>query len=822
MMHLIQPLTHTLRAMRKSPGVTAAAVLALALGIGANTAIFSVVDSILLNPAALRELRNPESLVMLWEKMPGMTMPPFVDRMPVAAANVEEWREQARTLESVTAFQFFDCNIGARSSPPSDRPERMQAITVEPGFFETAGIRPAVGRVFTADEARNSADRVVMVSDELWRSRFGGGAALSGRTIRVDGVDRVIVGVMPPRFRMPAMWEGFEQKSPQIWIPVDITATQSEQARWGLSWFVYGRLKPGVTLDQARAELGVLFARVKKAHRDQEAGTGVNVFRLADENTGPDMRTAVLTLQAAVGFVLLIACANVANLLLARAAGRQRELAIRMALGAERARIIRLILVESVVLSGMGAAAGLVFAWWGLAGLSALAPKDSPGFRDVHVNVAVLAFTVLLSLVAALISGLAPALQAVRQNINATLSQGGRSVGSGARWVRNGIVIAQVALALVLLAGAGLMIRSLNAMMHVDLGYRVDHLLTTRVSVADPALAASPEKLRAFDDAILNAVQHLPGALSASISSGLPMADFTEGNYNIEGQPKTREIRLASQSRASEDFFSTLGMPIMRGRSFTRAEAEAPEPAVVVVSDAFARKNWPGTDALGKVVLLPNGDKPDVRLIVVGITNDTHQMGPDHEPVPALFVPSHVYETFDLALRTAGDPAAMAPAVEKAIWSVDRQQPVQDMLSMQKRLHDWADERRFYMAIMALFAGLALTLAVLGLYGVLAYIVSLQTREMGVRMALGATRADLITLVVGQSAKLTLAGVAIGSAGALLVTRLMRSMVFGITTTDPVTFVAAAAALMLTALAASYAPARRAARVDPMQALRNE
>jgi predicted permease len=493
-----------------------------------------------------------------------------------------------------------------------------------------------------------------------------------------------------------------------------------------------------------------------------------------------------------------------------------------MALGAERARIVRLLLTESVVLSGLGAAAGLLFARWGLSGISALAPKDSQEFRDVQLNFAVLAFTVLLSLAAVLISGLAPALNAVRQNVSAALSQGGRSVGTGTKWVRNGIVIAQVAFALVLLAGAGLMIRSLNAMMHVDLGYRVDHLLTTRVSVADPAVAASPDRLRAFDDAILDAVQRLPGVLSASISSGLPMADFSEGNYNIEGQPKTREMHMASQSRVSEGFFSTLGMPIVRGRNFTRPEAEAPQPPVVIVSEGFARKSWPGTSALGKVVLLPNGDKPDLRLVVVGITNDTHQMGPDHEPVPALFVPSHLHNTFDLALRTAGDPTGMASAVEKAIWSVDPQRPVEGMLSMQKRLHDWADERRFYMAIMALFAGLALTLAVLGLYGVLAYVVSLQTREMGVRMAVGATRADLMTLVVGQSAKLTLVGVAIGSTGALLVTRFMQSMVFGISTADPIAFVAAAAALVATALAVSYAPARRAAKVDPIQALRNE
>lgn len=788
----------------------AAAILALALGIGANTAIFSVVNSILLNPAALRNLQDPGRLVMIWESLPGMS-PEFADHMPVAAANILEWRQQARSFESLTAFQPYKCNLGADHG---DRPDRVDALTVEPGFFHTLGIRPALGRGFTPDEARNSVDRVVMVSDEIWRTRLGGGREVSGKTIRVNGVDRTIVGVLPAGFQIPV--GSTDEASPKILTPVVLSTQKEEQQKWGLTWAVYGRLKPGVAPSQAAGEANVLFSRLKKAQPDENVGGGVNVIPLASENTGSDVRSSVLMLQVAVAFVLLIACANVANLLLARAVGRQRELSIRLALGAGRARIARLLLAESLLLSVAGAALGLALAWWGLDAIGSLAPKDSHGFHDLKVDRLALAFTFLVALATAFISGLAPAMHAVRQNLNESLSQGGRAIGSGPKWLRSGLVVGEVALALVLLAGAGLMIRSLSAMMGVELGYRTDHLLTTRVSVADPGVAASPEKLKAFCNAILDGVERLPGVVSASISNALPMADFTEANYSLEGEPKTKELHVASQSRVSEGFFTTLGMPIRRGRNFTRAEAEAVKPGVVIVSESFARKNWPGQDALGKIVIV---DKP---LIVVGITADTHQMGPDHEPIPALFIPARSYETFDLAIHTAGDPLAVKPAVERTIWRIDPQQPVQEMLSMQRRLREWGDERRFYMAIMAIFASLALVLATLGLYGVLAYVVSLRTREVGIRMALGATAPDVLKLVLGQGLRMTLAGVVVGAAGALFLTRLMQSMVFGISPSDPASFVVASASLFFAALLATYLPARRAAKVDPMQALRTE
>ena len=807
-MQFLQDLKHASRAIRKSPGIIAVAILALALGIGANTAIFSVVNSILLNPAALQSLHDPGRLVMVWEKMPAMTAE-FAEHMPVAAANILEWRQQARSFESLTAFRSSTCNLGAVRDA---RPDRVDAITVEPGFFKTLGVRPELGRGFTSDEARDSADRVVMVSDEIWRSRLGGGREVSGKTIRVDGVDRTVVGVLPAGFKIPA---GFsDEVFPKILTPVDLSTQKEEQQKWGLTWSVCGRLKSGVTPGQATSEANVLFARLKKAQPDENVGSGVNVIPLATEITGSGVRSNVLTLQVAVAFVLLIACANVANLLLARAVGRQRELSIRLALGAGRARIVRLLLTESLLLSVLGASLGIALAWWGLAAIGSFAPKDNHAFHELKVDRVALAFTFLVALLTSFISGLAPALHAVKQNLNETLAQGGRAIGSGPKWLRSGLVVSEVALALVLLAGAGLMIRSLSAMMGVELGYRTDHLLTTRVSVADAGVAASPDKLRAFCDAILDQVRRLPGVVSASISNALPMADFTESSYTLEGELKTKEMHVASVSRVSEGFFQTLGMPIRRGRDFTRAEAA--KPGVAIVSESFARKNWPGQEALGKIVIL------DQRFVVIGITTDTHQMGPDREPVPSLFIPARAFDNFDLAIQTSGDPLGLAPAVERTVWRVDPQQPVQDMLSMQRRLHDWVEERRFYMVIMALFAGLALVLATLGLYGVLAYVVSLRTREVGIRMALGATTPDVLKLVLGQGLRMTLAGVVVGAAGALFLTRLMQSMVFGISPSDPLSFVIAAGSLIVAALLATYLPARRAANVDPMTALRVE
>ena len=811
-MSLWQDVRYALRSMRQNPGLTAIAVLALALGMGANTAIFSVVNAVLLNSVPLRSLRQPSRLVMVWESNPRM-MEFLKERMPVALANFQEWRAQSHSFEGMAAFLPTNCNIGAGST--GDRPERVDAIQADPALFPLLGIHPAIGRAFTEEEARTAADRVVIVSADLFRRRFGNGANLAGRTMRVDGVDRSIVGVMPAGFELPAVWQGFDQKNAGVWMPLDTTAAKSEQDMWQRLYMVYGRLRPGVSLAAARSEMTVIANRLRAAHPDANKGFGVNVFPLADEDVGPDMRRALLVLQIAVGFVLLIACANVANLLLARAVGREREIAIRLALGARRRQIVRMLLTESLLLSLIGAAVGSVLVVWGLSVITALAPPDVHGFHELRLDPLVLGFTFAVSVLTGLIFGLAPALHGTRANLNQTLSQGGRSIGRGPRWMRNAMVVGQVALALMLLAGAGLMIRSLGALMNVDLGFRAGHLLTTQINLLNPSDTAGVHE---FCDRLLEGVEHLPGVQSASMSSGMPMESVSESNYDIDGAPPAPEgWRIASVNNVSEEFFQTMRIPVRAGRDFTRADAEAKQSSVAIVTDSFARENWPNESALGKIVSFQNR-----RFTIVGVVGDTHQLGPDNAMRPEIYVPARDFSTINLAVRTVGDPAALGPALLRLVGSINPQQPVERMRPMEGELHSWLAPRRFNMTILGVFAALALVLASLGLYGVLAYVVTLRTRELGIRVALGADRAALLRLVIGQGTRLVLIGVAIGFAAALALTRFMSSLLFGVSTVDPLTFAIVPAVLLAVALVASYIPARRASRVDPMQALRAE
>jgi predicted permease len=813
-MSFLQDVFYAIRTLRKSPGPTAAAVIALALGMGANTAMFSVVDAVLLNSVALRGLRDPGRLVMVWEKNPSM-MAFIAERMPVALQNYREWKRQNQSFAGMTAFVSASCTLGGRNLAAGDRPERVESIAVEPGFFSLLGIPTQLGRTFTADDARTAKDRVVMVSADLYRKRFGGDPSLAGKTLRVDGVERAVIGVLPERFEMPGLWEGTDQRRPEVWMPADTAGANTPQELWSRAWCVYARLRPGVTLARARSEMTAIGNGVGKAYPDQNEGMGVNVFSLAQEDVGPQLRRSLMILQVAVGFVLLIACANVANLLLARAVGREREMAIRLALGAWRGRIVRLMLTESVMLSLMGAAVGVVLAFWSLDVISTLAPKDTHGFHELRLDLPVFGFTFLMSVLTGVVFGLAPAFHATRRNLNESLSAGGRTISSGPQWLRSGMVVGEVALALMLLAGAGLMIRSLSALMSVDPGFRTDHLLTVQTAPVSATAA------RSFCNELLARVERLPGVQSASISSGLPMESVTEQNYSIEGRPKSKDTPIAGRTNVTETYFRTMAIPIRRGRGFTRADAEANEAAVAIVNDSFAQRNWPGENPVGKVVLLPNGEK-NFRLSIVGVIGNLHEMGPDAAPRPELYVPSRTFSDINLAVRTAGDPMALGPAVGRAVWSVDSTVPVQEIRSMQQVLHDWPADRRFYMMVLGGFAGLALLLASLGLYGVLAYLVTLRTRELGIRVALGASSAEVLRLVVGQGLRMTGLGIGIGLAGGLLLTRLMRSLVFGISTSDPITFAAVVVTLAMVALLASYVPARRATKVDPMQALRAE
>jgi predicted permease len=803
---------------RRNAGLTSAAVVTLALGIGANTAIFSAVNAVLLNSAPLRRLRDPDRLVMVWEKNPQM-MAFIAERMPVAPGNLREWRRQSRSFEDWTAFNTFNCNLGRQSSAGNDHPERVEGARAAPNFFSLLGVRLAFGRTFTLQD-----EGAVILSGSLYRKRFGNDLTLTGKTIRVNGTERIVIGALPEDFQMPAMFEGSDQKKVDVWAPLDLDAGKSDQDLWQRLYFVYARLRPGVTLAAARTEMDVIGRRLQKQYPEPNEGFGVNVFSLCAEDAGSELRRSMLVLQIAVGFVLLIACANVANLLLVRAMGREREIAIRLALGAGRRRIVWLMLKESLLLSALGGALGLLLALWSLGAISALAPRDTHGLHELRLDPLVFGFAVLISLATGFVFGLVPAFHAARQNINEALAKGGRSISGGSQRLRNGLVIGEVALALILLVGAGLMIRSLRALMSVDPGFRVEHLVTMQTSLASAEHTVLPDgpRLQRFCDELLARVQRLPGVISASISSGLPMESVTESNYNVEGAPPAKDFKIAGRTQVTEQYFGTLRIPVLRGRDFKHADTEGKEPAAIIVSDSFARQNWPRQDPLGKVVLLPNGDKPDVRVVVIGIVGNTHQMGPDAALKPEMYVPSRVYPDINLGVRTAGDPLALAPALEKAVWSIDPQQPVLNVRAMDRVLHDWPEEQRFYMLVLGGFAALALLLASIGLYSVLAYLVTLRTRELGIRVALGAGTGDVLGLVVGQGMKLTLLGIAAGLVGALILTRLMENLLFGVSPSDPVTIALVAATLAIAALLASFLPARRATRVDPIEALRVE
>ena len=804
---LLHDLRYAARLQRKNPGFTIVAVIALALGIGANTAIFSVVNTVLLRPLPYKD---PERLVMVWEDASRHGYP----RDTPAAGNYVDWRDQNQVFEGMAAIADTSFNLTG-----SGEPERLEGRRVSVNLFPLLGVEPQIGRVFTAAEDQPGAQRVVLLSYGLWQRRFGGDPNIAGQSLTLNGESYVVVGVMPARFQFPS-------SDDQAWVP--IAFTQQEMANRGRHYLeVLARLKRGVSLDQAQSEMSTIAARLQQQYPQFNAELGAVVQPLQEHLVG-DIKPALLILLGAVGLVLLIACANVANLLLARAAVRQKEIAVRVALGARRWRLIRQFLTESVLLSTVGGLVGLAIAYGGLVLLRAFIPENISQAREISMDLKVLGFTFLVSVATGVIFGLAPAIQAARFNQIETLKEGGRdaATGGGGKRLRGLLVTAEVAISLVLLIGAGLLINSFLRLRNVDPGFRADNLLTMRIVLPKPRYEQF-ERRSAFYTDLVQRVQSLAGVRSAAITTNLPL--YRQGNsisISVEGQPAPPpgQERIVVTRIISPGYFDTMSIPLLRGRNVTEQDTET-TPNVVVISETMARRYWPGEDAVGKRIAAGRVTSPEDWIQVVGVVKDVRQFELNAEPKPQMYLSyrqAGFFEPRDLVVKTDVDPSSLAATVRKAVWEIDKDQPVSNIQTMEEILADSIARQRFSMLLLAIFAGVALVLAGVGIYGVMSYSVAQRTHEIGIRMALGAQTGAVLKLAVGYGMKLVIAGIVIGLIAAFALTRVMATLLFGVTATDPTTFTLISVLLIAVAAVASYVPARRATRVNPIIALRYE
>jgi len=799
---------HGLRALRRRPRLVVVAVAVLAVGIGASTAVFSVVDAVLLRPLPFAD---PARLVVAWQRSPDNSVP-FIE---VSYPDYVDWRAQARSFESMAIIPTV--NQGFMLA--GDEPVQAQGRLVSGNFFDVLGARALIGRTLRPDDDRPGASRVVVLGQGLWQRRFGADPAVLGRKIVIDGTPMEVVGVMPRAFRYPPKAE--------MWTPV-VPAIPEVVTNRGVYWaIVVGRLVPGARVAQAQAELDGIAGRIARSFPHAAADAAV-VTPLADHLFGPG-RPALLVLLAAVLLVLLVACANVSALLLARAADRQREIAVRLALGASRGRLLRQLLCESGLIALAGGAGGVLLAEGSLHALLALVPADVPRLQDAVIDARVLAFTVVLAGLAALLSGLAPALLASRPSFGAALEGGARTAGPGGaqrRW--QGVLVgAEAAVALVLLAGAGLMARTFQNLSRLDLGYDPRHVLALEVAAPHGKYTKAAE-WRSLYEVLIERIDRLPG-VEASAGVFLRPLWGQMGNdwlFTVEGQSEEESSRNphVNLEAVTPGYFATMRMPLRRGRAFTERDAEG-APGVAIVSEGFARRYWPGQDPIGKRLKtpLPGSSYDQAWLTIVGVAADARyrEIQASRLDLYLSYLQSP-YGPRHLVVRTAGDPLALAPSVRAVVREADRELLAEDMTSMETVVAAALGGPRFGMQLLSAFALAALALAALGTYGTMAFLVGRRTREIGVRMALGARAADVQQLVLGQGLRPVLAGLAVGVAGSLALGRSMSALLFEVAPHDALTMAGAAAVLAAAAAVACYFPARRAAHLDPAAALRRE
>jgi predicted permease len=806
---LWQDLRFGWRMLIRRPAFSAIAILALALGIGANTAIFSVVNTVLLKPLPYRD---PQRLVLIWTR--------FLPDLPqnwVSGPEVVDFRERSKSFESLAVLNWPTFSLTGTGEP-----EQIQAGQASASLFPMLGIAPLHGRVFSEDEDKPGAERVVMLSHGFWKRRFGGDPGIVGKTIALDSQNATVVGVLPEGFGVLPP-DAQSPKDIDLWIP---QARDFKTLSRGSHFLrVIGQLKLGMTVEAARAEMDIVAEQMDKEFYNN-SGFGVNVVPLLGHVTR-EVGPALWLLLGAVGFVLLIACANVANLLLANAVAREREIALRAALGAGRFRLLRQLISESILLGLVGATVGLLLAWGGLAALRAIAPANLPRLDELSIDGRVLAFTLGVAILTGILFGLVPALQATRIDLNDALKEGGRGAGGGMRGnrLRGMLVVVEIAVSLVLLAGAGLMIRSFRRMQQVDPGFQPANILTMRVQLPVAKYQQNPQII-SFYQSLLERVRTLPGVESAGMNSGLPMAGiYSSGTITVDNPEASRDNASfeADWRTISPGYLTSMKIPLLSGRDFNDGD-KADGMMVVMVDENFARRFWPNGDPLGKRIKRGGAQSPQPWLTVVGVVKHVNDYGLNIEGREQVYYPHPQFSgrAMYLTIRTAGDPLALAGAARNAVWSVDPAQPISRVRSMEEYIYTSAAQPRFNMLLLAIFAALALILAAVGIYGVMSYAVTQRTHEIGIRLALGAEPRQIIRLVVGQGLGLVGAGIGLGVVGAIAVTRLMKTLLLGISATDPATFAGMAGLLVVVALIACYLPARRATRVDPMIALRYE
>jgi len=810
---LRQDVVFSVRMLRRQPGFTAVALLALALGIGANTAIFSVVDAVLWRPLPFA---RADRVMALAEQRPRES------RWfgPIAPADFFDWRRDSRSFSDMAAYSIM-APSSAYNLTGSGEPERVRPLQVSPSFFRVLGLAPAVGRDFRAEEEIDGRHRVVLLSDQLWRRRFGGDRSVVGRTIEFDGRPFEIIGVLPARFWWPTR--------PEVVVPLALD-DHDRTLRGAHFLEAVGRLRDDVTQAQAREELRLIGGRLAAAYPAENANHAPNLRPLRDAFVG-DVRPALFVLLGAVGFVLVIACANVATLLLARAAGRQKELSVRRAVGATRGRVVQQMLTESVIVSVLGGTAGLLLAGWGLAILRAILPAafaGLPGIAEAGIDGRVLVAALILSVATGAIFGVVPAVVASDYRIGAGLAEETRASSGSvrARRMRSALVVAELALSLVLLTGAALLIVSFNNLVSVPTGFQPAQL--TIAPIALPyARYGEHARVVAFFDALFERLRGAPGVQRVAATTSLPFdGQDSRLSLTIENRSVESPLPVRAHPRVvSTDYFQTLGIPLLRGRVFTDRDTES-STNVAIINDTAARRYWPGGNPIGQRISL--GAVDDWREIV-GIVGDTRHEGLDADADPAAFLPQRqrfvslgngFERTVALVIRSGADVASTAATLRAAVAAIDPQQPIGMVRSMEDLIGDSVAPSRLNFVLLSAFAVVALVLTAAGLYGVMAYIVTQRTREIGVRMALGATRAQVLAMMFREAGAMTVAGIALGVAGALLLTRSMTSLLFGVGTADPVVYLGVSALLALVALLAVAVPSSRATRIDPLAALR--